>query len=379
MKRLRGFMAALMVALSLCVCTASADTANPLPAVSADGAAFTETTSESDDFSAPGYAAKADGYTFFTDLRNVYSVNHQTGEVTTLFASKADILCILEYADLLYVQFNNRIVSMDYAGNEIDVLKRISMLFCADGYIYYTDGLDIWRKPVSGENAEFISDWFDETNGVDDMGYWSDYIGYYDGKVYFQDNQKIYTLTGNGVKAYCCDGGYHSMKDSILIVKRDDGFYSRDVETGNEFKVYSFENLEDHNQNIAGEYIGSYEECEYYLMDGKILETVAEGDTLIHQAELPFEYVEYATVSSEWIYIYSIAETPEFIRYNILAGQKEAISALPYLTPIKTIIECDNRIYYIDSNESGLFMVDLIDNSFKQIYSGTMYVLHIYL
>ena len=316
----------------------------------------------SDGVSRPAYAVEADRYTFITDFKSVYKMENKTGKTTKIFTSDDDILCIMEYLGYIFVQsLADGVYRMDYDGNNISTIKYINIIFGADRYIYYQNGSKLKRMTASGEEDEFISD----------TGFESDYIGYYNGKVYFQEKHKIFTLSKDGDKTYFCDGGLHSMRHSILILEKDKEFYRKDVETGNECKVYSYKGLYDYDEYVIGEYIGKYKENEYYLMDGKILSINIDGNKIAGQETLPFKYVEYATISNGWIYTEYSEESLMFSKYNLITKQKDFISKLPYMT---NITECNNHLYYVDYNENGLFQIDLNDNSCKQIYSGKMYV-----
>lgn len=366
MKKILLIFTALAV-LIMASCSGSPDVYNPSPVSAAP-----------DEFSQPGYAVEADGYTFFTDFKSVYRMDNKTGDTTKIFTSDDDIFCIMEYSGYLFVQFYvANVYRMDFNGNDITQFEDMNLIFGADGYIYYDKGGgDINRRTVSGDKDEYIFDWYSETNGANDIGFWSNRIGYYKGKVYFQQNHEIFTLSKDGVKIYYCDGNFHSMKGPKIILKKEEAFYSRDVDTGYEFKVYSYKGKDEDYR--SGEYIGEYNNNEYYLTDGYILTSNINGDKSTQRGSLPFNYVEYAAISNEWIYIDSIAESPGFFRYNIVTKQKEPIAAFPEM-PGTIVTECNNHLYYVTSDETGLFRIDLNDNSIKQIYSGKMYVYHLYI
>jgi len=332
-------------------------------------------------FSRPGLAAEAEGYTFFTDYRSVYRIKNQTGETIKIFNSDNDILYIFEYSGYMFVGFSvDKILRMDYNGNNIIEMKDMHIIFGADGYIYYDNGGGlISRKTLFGEKDELIFDWFGETKGADDIGPDTDCIGYHNGKVYFQKDHKIYTLTKDGDRKYYCDGDYHSMKDSILILEKDKTFYRKDVDAGNEYEIYSYKGSYDYDEYVNGKYLGKYKDKEYYLMDGNIFSAIISENKMIVQEKLPYRFVEYAAVSNGWIYVEYLDKGLILSRYNLITGDKEPISELPYMTPEKLITECNDHLYYVNGDENGLFRIDLNDDSIKQVYSGKMYVLHMYI
>ncbi len=319
----------------------------------------------SDGFSKPGFAAETGDYTFVTDYDKVYKINNKTNEMIEIFSSDDDdnISNILLYSEYIFIQDDgNTVFITDYDGEILGARIDISIIFIAGGYIYYENDTEIRRVQGLSYDTELIAG----KNEWGDHVAWTDYIGYYGEKIYFQlNNDLVFTLNKDGEKRYYCDGEFITLHENKLILLKEDALYSKDLITGKERRI-SFAPSSEHSGAYT-KYIGYYADKEYYIIGGKIF---ADGKEITVKNGTPIESVSNAVVVNEWIY----ANSGVLFRYNIETQKKELIS---YLDGSDTVFLCNHHLYYthVDEDEViyGIYRIDLDDYSCKQIYDGSIF------
>jgi hypothetical protein len=311
-----------------------------------------------------GVATEVGDYLYFTDYKSVYCLNKNTGERTKIFSSEHVIYSVFQQAGYIFVGTDNSyIFRMDFDGKNVKKFLNMSILFANDGLLYCYDSISIACVDINGENKRFIVDWLREK---DDIFFGGSYqIGYDNGKVYYQQAHKIYTMDNGGSREYVMDGDFVSLKDSVLIIQKNNAVFRKKLETGEENKIYSSQAA------VYAQYMGSYQGKEYYQIDGYIISFSFQNNKAARYI-FPYKDVEYATLTNTgWLYIHHMDAGIDFSRYRIDNKQKEDIAELSYRPEV---FRSGSYLYYVDEKQNGIFQIDLNTNKSKKIYDGTIFV-----